>query len=97
MRAVIEPLLAGQELGEVPNDDRQFLVDLGLVARHPSGAGICHWLRPDGSVFALWGCDPGDGVKSVAGGATRSAEGGDGAVGPLPDGIRVKHRVAGDI
>jgi hypothetical protein len=37
VRAVIEPLLAGRELGDVPNDDRQFLVDLGLVARHLSG------------------------------------------------------------
>jgi len=37
VRAVIEPLLAGQELGAVPNDDRQFLVDLGLVVRHPAG------------------------------------------------------------
>jgi hypothetical protein len=37
VRAVIEPLLAGQELGVVSNDDRQFLVDLGLVTRHPNG------------------------------------------------------------
>jgi len=37
VRAVIEPILAGQELGAVPNDDRQFLVDLGLVVRHPAG------------------------------------------------------------
>jgi hypothetical protein len=37
VRAVIEPMLAGQELGEVPDDDRQFLVDLGLVRRDPEG------------------------------------------------------------
>ncbi|MEO1590564.1 MAG: ATP-binding protein [Cyanobacteria bacterium J06632_22] len=37
VRAVIEPILAGQELGTVPNDDRQFLVDLGLVVRNPAG------------------------------------------------------------
>jgi hypothetical protein len=37
VRAVIEPMLAGQELGEVPDDDRQFLVDLGLIRRDPQG------------------------------------------------------------
>ena len=37
VRAVIAPMLAGQETGHVPNDDRQFLVDMGLVARHPNG------------------------------------------------------------
>jgi hypothetical protein len=37
VRAVIEPLLAGQALGDVSSDDRQFLVDLGLVVRAPSG------------------------------------------------------------
>lgn len=30
VRAVIEPMLAGQELREVPHDDIQFLLDLGL-------------------------------------------------------------------
>lgn len=33
VRVVIEPILAGQELGDIPNDDRQFLLDLGLVIR----------------------------------------------------------------
>ncbi|NER00879.1 MAG: ATP-binding protein, partial [Cyanothece sp. SIO2G6] len=37
VRAVMEPMLAGQALNGVPNDDRQFLVDLGLVARSASG------------------------------------------------------------
>jgi hypothetical protein len=37
VRAIIEPLLAGEELGDIPNDDRQFLVDLGLVIRSPAG------------------------------------------------------------
>jgi hypothetical protein len=37
VQAIIEPMLAGQELGETPNDDRQFLVDLGLVRRDPQG------------------------------------------------------------
>lgn len=37
VRAVIEPMLAGQELGDIPNDDRQFLVDLGLVVRPREG------------------------------------------------------------
>jgi type II secretory pathway predicted ATPase ExeA len=37
VQAIIEPLLAGQELGNVPPDDVQFLVDLGLVVRSPAG------------------------------------------------------------
>ena len=37
VRALIEPMLAGQDLGIIPNDDRQFVVDLGLVVRHPAG------------------------------------------------------------
>ncbi|NET36873.1 MAG: ATP-binding protein [Cyanothece sp. SIO1E1] len=30
VRAIIEPMLAGQELGDIPSDDVQFLIDLGL-------------------------------------------------------------------
>ncbi|MEM9978971.1 MAG: ATP-binding protein, partial [Cyanobacteria bacterium P01_D01_bin.2] len=37
VRAIIGPMLAGQELGVIPHDDRQFLVDLGLVVRNPAG------------------------------------------------------------
>jgi hypothetical protein len=37
VRAVIEPLLAGQELGDVPADDIRFLVDLGLCRRSSQG------------------------------------------------------------
>jgi type II secretory pathway predicted ATPase ExeA len=37
VRAIIEPMLSGKELGETPDDDRQFLVDLGLVRRDPEG------------------------------------------------------------
>jgi hypothetical protein len=37
VRVIIEPLLAGEELGDIPSDDRQFLVDLGLVVRSPAG------------------------------------------------------------
>ncbi len=37
IRAVIEPLMAGQELDMVPADDRQYLVDLGLVRRSREG------------------------------------------------------------
>ncbi len=37
VRAVIEPMLAGQDLGIIAADDRQFLVDLGLVRRDPAG------------------------------------------------------------
>jgi hypothetical protein len=34
---VIEPILAGQSIGDTPNDDRQYLVDLGLLCRDPMG------------------------------------------------------------
>jgi hypothetical protein len=37
VRHIIEPILAGQMLGNVPADDRQFVVDLGLVRRDPAG------------------------------------------------------------
>jgi DNA polymerase III delta prime subunit len=37
VKAIIEPILAGQELSVTPNDDRQYLVDLGLLIRDPAG------------------------------------------------------------
>ena len=37
VRAIIEPMLAGQELGNVPNDDIQFVLDLGLCVMDPLG------------------------------------------------------------
>ncbi|NEP19914.1 MAG: AAA family ATPase [Leptolyngbya sp. SIO4C1] len=37
VRAVIEPMLAGQQLGAVPSDDVQFLIDLGLCRLNPQG------------------------------------------------------------
>jgi len=37
VRAVIEPILAGTELPDVPNDDVRFVVDLGLVLRADGG------------------------------------------------------------
>jgi hypothetical protein len=37
VRAVIEPMLAGLEIPVTPNDDRQYLVDLGLLKRDPAG------------------------------------------------------------
>ena len=37
VRAIIEPMLAGQELGEVPNEDIQFVLDLGLCVMSPEG------------------------------------------------------------
>jgi hypothetical protein len=37
VRAIVEPMLAGQELGIIPSDDIQFVIDLGLVRRHPQG------------------------------------------------------------
>ena len=37
VKAIIEPILAGLELGDVPNDDIQFLIDLGLCKMNPLG------------------------------------------------------------
>ena len=37
VKAIIEPMLAGLELGNVPNDDIQFVIDLGLCKIHPQG------------------------------------------------------------
>ncbi|MEB3229590.1 MAG: AAA family ATPase [Leptolyngbyaceae bacterium] len=37
VRVVLEPMLAGQPLGDIPHDDRQFLLDLGLVVRSSQG------------------------------------------------------------
>jgi type II secretory pathway predicted ATPase ExeA len=37
VKAIIEPMLAGQTLGETSNDDRQYLIDLGLLRRDPAG------------------------------------------------------------
>ncbi|WP_437979916.1 ATP-binding protein [Sorangium sp. So ce117] len=37
IRAVIEPMLAGTTLGDVPEDDRRFAVDLGLLRRTAEG------------------------------------------------------------
>jgi ATPase family associated with various cellular activities (AAA) len=37
VRAIIEPILSGQELGDVPVDDIQFVLDLGLCRMSPLG------------------------------------------------------------
>jgi hypothetical protein len=37
VRAIIEPMLAGDDLGDVPEDDRRFVQDLGLVRLSESG------------------------------------------------------------
>lgn len=37
VRAIIEPMLAGLMFGNVPKDDRQYVIDLGLVTRDPQG------------------------------------------------------------
>lgn len=37
IRALIEPMLAGTALGDVPEDDRRFAVDLGLLRREDGG------------------------------------------------------------
>ena len=40
VRAVMEPMLAGQDLGSVPQDDVQFLLDLGLCKMSPLGGMV---------------------------------------------------------
>ncbi|NJK74895.1 MAG: ATP-binding protein [Oscillatoriales cyanobacterium RU_3_3] len=37
IKAIIEPMLAGLELGDIPNDDIQFALDLGLCKMHALG------------------------------------------------------------
>lgn len=37
VKAIIEPMLAGQELGDVPNEDVQFVLDLGLCVMSAQG------------------------------------------------------------
>jgi hypothetical protein len=37
VRAIIEPMLAGEDLGDVPEDDQRFVIDLGLVRRSENG------------------------------------------------------------
>ncbi len=37
VKAIIQPILAGLELGDVPNDDIQFVIDLGLCKMDPLG------------------------------------------------------------
>ena len=37
VKAIIEPMLAGLALGDTSNDDRQYLIDLGLLQRDPAG------------------------------------------------------------
>ncbi|MCA9711912.1 MAG: ATP-binding protein, partial [Myxococcales bacterium] len=37
IRAIVEPMLAGTTLGDVPEDDRRFAVDLGLLRRDEEG------------------------------------------------------------
>jgi type II secretory pathway predicted ATPase ExeA len=39
VKAIIEPILAGQALKDTPADDRQYLIDLGLLRRDPE-AGL---------------------------------------------------------
>ena len=37
VKDIIEPMLAGQILGDMTADDRQYLIDLGLLRRDPAG------------------------------------------------------------
>jgi hypothetical protein len=37
VKAILEPMLSGQELGDIPNDDIQFVQDLGLCVISPQG------------------------------------------------------------
>jgi hypothetical protein len=40
VKAILEPMLAGLALGDIPADDRQYLIDLGLLRRDPQGGLI---------------------------------------------------------
>jgi hypothetical protein len=40
VRAILEPMLAGQPLGAIPNEDIQFVIDLGLCRMDPAGGLI---------------------------------------------------------
>jgi hypothetical protein len=40
VRRVIEPMLAGRALGDLPADDRQYVVDLGLVRQEHGGGAV---------------------------------------------------------
>ncbi len=42
VRSVIEPLLAGASLSDIPLDDLDYVTDLGLVARGPGGVRIAN-------------------------------------------------------
>src|SRR5690606_24021628 len=37
VRAIIEPMLAGEALGDIPRDDLRFAIDLGLVRQSEQG------------------------------------------------------------
>jgi hypothetical protein len=37
VRAIIQPILSGLEIGDTPEDDRRYLLDLGLVVRSQEG------------------------------------------------------------
>jgi type II secretory pathway predicted ATPase ExeA len=37
VKAIVEPILAGRELADTPQDDRRYLLDLGLLKRDPAG------------------------------------------------------------
>jgi hypothetical protein len=43
VRAIIQPILAGEELPDTPEDDRRFVLDLGLVRRSPQGGLVIAW------------------------------------------------------
>jgi hypothetical protein len=40
VKAILEPMMAGQDLGETASDDRDFLVDLGLLRREDGAGGL---------------------------------------------------------
>ncbi|MEO1375353.1 MAG: AAA-like domain-containing protein [Cyanobacteria bacterium J06635_10] len=40
VKNIIEPMLAGQTLGNITADDRQYVTDLGLVKRNPAGGFV---------------------------------------------------------
>jgi type II secretory pathway predicted ATPase ExeA len=62
--AIIESIVAGQELPQTSNEDRQYLVDLGLLKRHSAG-GLVIANTIYREVLALWVSPKGMAIASL--------------------------------
>ena len=88
VRRVIEPMLAGTALGEVPDDDRQYLVDLGLLRRaNGGGLVVANPIYREVLPRAL-ASGPQDSLPQIAPASRRSANARPAASSPVPrDGV----------